>query len=186
MLTPWKKLSEEVLAENPYWKYCKAVFVASHGKEIDYFFVRHGGAACIIGVTDEGKIPLVWQQRPLFDRPSLEFPMGGCGGKVPLVTAEHEFAEEAKMQAAHFEHIGRHNSSPGTITEVMDIFVAWGLQSIEHGQDEAEEFEHVMMTPTEIDRAISKGKIDDGMSISAWCQAKPRILELIDQQKAKR
>lgn len=35
-------------------------------------------------------------------------------------------------------------------------------------------------------RAIAEGKIDDGMSISAWCQAKPRILEIIDQQKPKR
>ncbi len=185
-LTPWKKLSEEVLAENPYWKYCKAVFATIDGKQHDYFYVQSRGAATIIGITDEGKIPLVNQYRPLVGRESLEFPMGGRDGQEPLVAARREFAEEAKMQARHFELVGTHIACNGILTEDQAVYVAWDLTQVESEQDETEEFEHFLMTPGEIDLAIAEGRIDDGMSISAWCQAKPRVLALIDQQKAKR
>lgn len=186
MLTPWKKLSVEVLAVNPYWKYCKARYVPHHGKEIDYYFVDHGGVSAVLGVTDDGRIPMAYQYRPLSDRISLEFPMGGKAGKEALATAEEEFAEEAKMRAEHLEHVGRFYSSNGSMTEDVDVFVGHGLAQIEHGQDMNEEFEHVLLTPDEIEAKIADGTITDGMSIAAWHQAKPRVLAIIDQRKGKR
>ncbi|MBI1907955.1 NUDIX hydrolase [Candidatus Uhrbacteria bacterium] len=185
-LTPWKKLAVEVLHENPYWKYCKARFIGPKGKEHDYFFCDCLGGACVIGITAEGTIPWVKQYRPLFARESIELPMGGRGGQDPLPAAIREFAEEAKMHADHIEHVGQHASCNGIVNETMDIFVAWGLQAIESEQDELEEFEHLLLTPDDVDRMIHAGEITDGQSVAAWCQAKPRVLEVIDQLKAKR
>lgn len=185
-LTHWKKLKEEVIHANPYWKYCKALFLGPNDKEVEYFYLEHGGCVGIIGVTNEGKIPMVRQYRPLQGEESLEFPMGARSGKDPLTAAKLEFAEESKMSADNWEHVGRHFTSNGMSTETQDIFVAWEIKQIEHGQDEFEEFEQVLLTPGEIDRAIAEQAINDGMTISAWCQAKPRVLRLIDQHGGKR
>lgn len=185
-LTPWKNLSIEVLGDNPYWKYCKGRFVAPHGKEVEYYFTQHPGAVAIVGVTDDGRIPWAWQYRPLLDRESLEIPMGGKGNLDAKTAAVHELAEEAKVRAENIELIGRHFATTGCSTEAVDIFLAWGLQNVEHGQDETEEFILVLMSPEEIEAAIQDGRIVDGMSISSWHMAKPRVLALIDQLSGKR
>lgn len=135
----------------------------------------------VIGVADDGTIPLVRQWRPLFDRPLVEFPAGGREGGDPEAAARREFAEEAKMAAAHLEWVGRHEACSGIVTEQMDVYVAWGLTPVESGQDEHEEFEHLRMTPAEIDDAIARREITNGMCISAWHQARPRVLAVIDQ-----
>lgn len=185
-LTPWKKLRDEVLAENPRWKYMKAVYIAPNGSEAEYFYLATGGAVLVIGVTDDGKIPMIRQMRPLFDKVSLEFPAGGREGGDPEAAAIREFNEEAKMSAAHIEWVGNHESCPGIVTEAMDIYVAWGLTPMESHHDEHEEFEHSFMTPAEIDDAITRREITNGMVISAWHQAKPRVLAIIDQLAGKR
>ncbi len=185
-LTPWKKLAVEVVHDNSFWKYCKGRFVTPFGKEIDYYFCDTKGAVSIIGVTADGRIPMVTQYRPLMDCESLELPMGGTGGEDPLVAAIREFSEEAKMSAEHMEHVGRHFACNGILVESNDIYVAWGLTPKESEQDESEEFEHSLMTLEEIDAAIRTGVITDGMTIAAWHQARPRVLEVIDQLGAKR
>ena len=90
------------------------------------------------------------------------------------------------MSAEHMEHVGRHFACNGILVESNDIYVAWGLTPQESEQDESEEFEHSLMTPEEIDAAIRTGVITDGMTVAAWCQAKPRVLEVIDQLRAER
>lgn len=185
-LTPWKKLSVEVLHENPYWKYCKAKFIGPNGKELEYFFCDTLGAAQVIAVDHEGKIPLVKQFRPLFMAESIEFPMGGTGGQDPRTAAIREFAEEVKMTAKNFEHVGQFSACDGILTEVCDTFVAWDLEGVDVHQDEHEEFEHLRVTPEEIDEMIAKGEFPHGMCIAGWHLAKPKVMAIVDQIRAKR
>ncbi len=180
-LTPWKKLREEVLADNGRWKYMKTTFLAPGNIEQEYFYVAHRGAVLVIAIDDDGTLPIARQIRPLFDKVSLEFCAGGKEDQEPLVAAQREFAEEINMEAAHWEFVGRHEVSPGLSTETMDIFIAWGLAPKHEEHDETEEFEHVSLTPDQIEEAIMHGEITDGMCISAWHHARPRVLEVIDQ-----
>ncbi len=182
-LTPWKKLSTEVLDENPYWKYCKAKFIGPYGVPHDYFFCETLGAAQIIAVDESGKILLIKQFRPLFMTESIEFPMGGTGGEDPLVAATREFAEEAKMSAQYFAHIGMFSACNGVLTEVCNTFVAWDLTPINSAHDSQEQFEYLRVTPEELEAMIVAGTFIDGMCIAGWHQAKPKVMEIIDQQR---
>lgn len=183
-LTPWKKLAVEVLHANPYWKYCKAKFLGPYGDEHDYYFCETNGAAQVIAVDAEGKIPLVKQFRPLFNMESIEFPMGGTGGQDPQESAIREFAEEAKMQAKHIERVGKFTVCDGILTEVCNTYVAWELEEIEHHQDAQEQFEYLRVTPEELEEMIAEGKFSHGMCIAGWHMAKPKVLAIIDQLRS--
>lgn len=185
-LRPWKKLSEKVLASGWGREFREATYIAPHGKETSYFYVSAPDAVMVIAVLDDGTIPLVKQWRPIFDKVMLEFPSGSRDGDDAAHDAMRELNEETKLNAEHIEWVGKQESSVGLLTVAMDVYVAWGLTPIESGQDETEEFEHVSMTPEQIDAAIADHTITAGMVISAWCQARPRVLEVIDQLKSKR
>lgn len=185
-LTPWKKLSEKVLASGWGREFREAMYIAPHGKEMPYFYVAAPDAVMVIAIADDGTVPLVRQWRPLFDKVMLEFPAGGRESDDAAHDAMRELNEETKSHADHIEWVGRQESSAGLLTVVMDVYVAWGLSPIESEQDETEEFEHVSMTPQEIDAAIANHEITAGMVISAWHQARPRVLEVIDQLKRER
>lgn len=184
-LTPWKKLREEVIHANPYWKYCKATFVAARG-EHDYYFCDTRGAVLMVAVDADGKIPLVRQFRPLVQKEVVEFPMGGIGDDTPQAGAEREFAEEAKLRANHVEFVGDFSACIGIITEICHVFFGTELEPAAAEQDPQEEFERFRATPEEIEAMIQSGEFGHGMCIAAWHMAKPRVLEVIDQLKGKR
>mgnify|MGYP001558670249 FL=1 len=185
-LTPWKKLSEKVLASGWGREFREAQFTTHDGKDTSYFYVHAPDAVMIVAVADDGTIPLVKQWRPILGKVMTEFPAGTRDGDDATEDAKRELAEEVKVQAAHMEWVGRQESSAGLTTVAMDVYVAWGLTPIEAEQDDTEEFEHLSMTSREIDAAIANHEITAGMVISAWHQARPRVLEVIDQLGAKR
>lgn len=185
-LTPWKKLAVEVLHANPYWKYCKALFIGPSGAEHDYYFCETKGAAQVIAVDADGKIVLIKQYRPLFMEESIEFPMGGTGGQDSLEAARREFAEEAKMTAKHFDCVGVFHACNGILTEACTTYVAWDLDEEYADHDVDEEFEYLRVTVDELEAMIVDGRFHDGMCIAGWHQAKPRVLAVIDQQRAER
>lgn len=178
-LTPWKKLSVEVLQENPYWRYCKAKFIGPTGKELEYFFCETKGAAQVIAVDKDGKLPLVKQFRPLFGVEGIEFPMGGTNGEDPRTAALREFAEEAKLTPGQLEHVGKFSACNGILTEVCDVFVAWDLEDVRAEHDAEEEFEHLRVTPEEVDAMIADGRITHGMCIAGWHLARPKVMEIV-------
>lgn len=180
-LTPWKKLSEKTLAEGWHREFRVAQFLDPNGKETEYFYFSAQDAVMVIGVTGDGKVPMIRQWRPLFEKAMVEFPAGGRESKDPVADARREFLEEAKMAAEHIEWVARQEACPGVLDMAMDVYVAWGLRAEESGHDEMEEFEHLLLTPAEIDDAIRGGELTNGMCISAWHQARPRVLQLIDQ-----
>ena len=185
-LTPWRKLRETILDENPYWKYMLAMFLSPDEKETEFYYIETTGAAVIVGVRDDGKIPLVRQFRPLFNKVSLEFPAGRIEvyeGADPAIGAAREFAEEAKMKAGHLELVGIHEPSASIVHEQVYVYVATELSPVASGQDSFEEFEELAMTPEEIDGAIARREITNGIIIAAWCQARPYVVDFLAKKR---
>lgn len=168
-LIPWKKISEETRATNPWWRYKYDVVERSSRKKGEYHYVDTFGSAMVLPVHDDGSIVLVKQYRYLNDRESIEFV---CGGVKENHTHEEmaamELAEEAGLKAGSLECIGQFNPFNGVTNEICKVFVATQLTEIPPAPDETEEFEILTLSIDEIDNFISTNTIWDGMTLAAW------------------
>jgi len=175
-LSKWRKLSQKELFKNPWWVYRQDTFMLPNGDVSDYFYVHTNGSSIIVPVQDDGTIIMVRQYRYLCDEESLEFPCGGVkAGSDYVTTAAAELEEEAGCKASELIHAGQFNPFNGITNEICRIYVARGLTHVGTKPEPTEEFEHLFLTPTEIDDRIRTGEIWDGMTIAAWCIARPRV-----------
>ncbi len=90
--------------------------------------VRHPGGAAVVAIDVENRICLLRQYRHAAGGWIWELPAGKLDpGEAPLVTAQRELEEEAGLCAQRWEPLGKIISSPGVFTEVVHLFLAWGL-----------------------------------------------------------
>jgi ADP-ribose pyrophosphatase len=176
-LSKWKKLSEKEIYKNPWWIYRQDTFMLPNGEVGDYFYVHTNGSSLVVPVLDDGRIVMVKQYRYLCDKESVEFPCGGvqAGGDF-ISTAVGELAEEAGYESGQLEQVGIFNPFNGVTNEMCRVYVARKLRRVAATPDVTEEFEHLELTPSEIDERIRLGEIWDGMSIAAWSIARPTLL----------
>ncbi|MCX7985082.1 MAG: NUDIX hydrolase [Bacteroidetes bacterium] len=181
-LKRWKKISEQLVYTNNWWKYKRDEFLLPNGKRGEYHYVFTNGASMIVPLFPDGQLLFVKQYRYLNDRESLEFPCGGVkDGQTYEETAIHELAEEAGYKAGKMEYIGSFNPYNGVTNEICRIYLATELEPVSSTPDETEEFEKIVLFPNEIDRKIAEGEIWDGMTIATWSIIKVRrVIELLD------
>lgn len=182
-LTPWKKLTEEIITETPYWSHAKTTYELSNGKRCIYDWIKADhGIVGIIAIDNDGKLALVQQYRPMADTVSLECPMGGIkDDQTPLAAARAELAEEAGLGAEYMEYIGKYWASIGSSNKVLHLFVAHSVYPEQAEPDDTEEFEQVRMSVDEFESAIQRGEIHSGLVLAAWAMARPKVLAIIDQ-----
>ncbi|MBB6448964.1 ADP-ribose pyrophosphatase [Geomicrobium halophilum] len=102
--------------------------------------VKHPGAVAVVGMTDDGKIPLVRQFRKATEEFLLEIPAGKReAGEEAISTAVRELKEETGYTAGHLEEIAQLYTSPGFANELISIYIASDLQ-VGVPQTEADEF----------------------------------------------
>ena len=169
-LVRWKRLSTEVLHENPFWRYRRDVFEREGGTTGQYFYVSTHGSVMIVPVLDDGRFVLVEQYRYLSDRFSLEFPAGGMhADEKPAVAAVRELAEETGYEGS-LELLGSHNPCNGLVYEICHVFRATGLVAMPEPPkgDDTESFTIHRLTADEVKRKIRDGTIWDGMTLAAW------------------
>jgi ADP-ribose pyrophosphatase len=175
-LSKWRKLSQKELFKNPWWVYRQDTFSLPNGEVGDYFYVHTNGSSIVIPVLDDGRLVMVKQYRYLRDEESLEFPCGGVkAGSNYLTSAAQELEEEAGYTAAEMIQAGEFNPFNGVTNEMCRVYIARGLKHVGIKPDPTEEFEHVELTPAEVEQRILSGEIWDGMSIAAWFIGRPKI-----------
>lgn len=114
-----------------------------NGKTSTREVVKHPGAVAVIGITDEGKIPLVSQYRKATEEMLLEIPAGKREkGEEPKTTAARELQEETGYRSAHLREIAQFYTSPGFADELISVYLASGLQA-GPSQTEEDEFLNV-------------------------------------------
>lgn len=179
-LKRWKRLSSTVKLKNGYWSYRLDEF--SIGDEVrgEYHYVHTDGSTMVVPVTDEGNVLLVKQYRYLVDRDSIEFPSGGIiHDLTPLENALKELREETGQQAAAMTELGRFAPYNGVADEYCYVFLARELSEAPLRADATEEFELLSLTPDEIDEAIDRNEIFDGMTMASWSLARRKLRNLL-------
>jgi len=177
MLPRWKKLTSELVHENPWWRYRKDVFEREPGKRGEYHYASSYGSAMVIPITAQGELVLVEQYRYLLDKTSLEFPGGGVGkDEPPLVAAERELAEEC-ASAGRLELIGTFNPWNGVTDEICHVYLAEPIVPDLSGArpDATESFIIHRLSRAEYEVQVASGRIWDGMSLAAYALLRSRF-----------
>jgi ADP-ribose pyrophosphatase len=180
MLQRSKKISTELINENPWWKYKIDQFELASGTKQIYHYVETLGAAVCVPLTSEDKLVLVRQYRCLTDRFSIEFPMGGIKpGEAPVEAAKRELKEETGFISAELIQIGTFEPSNGVLKDATAVFLARKLSDGKAQVDEQEEIEVLERRPDEFADMITRGEITDGQTLAAWSMVRDRLLTLV-------
>jgi ADP-ribose pyrophosphatase len=147
--------------------------VTSRGGSSFREIVEHGGGVVIIGLTDEGRVPMVRQYRKAAEREVLEIPAGKLdGGEDPAEAAARELKEETGYTAASVSYLFEGYSSIGYSTEILRFYLAEGLTPGETDFDENESIEIEEYTPDELYAMAMRGELIDQKTIVAAMTAR--------------
>lgn len=167
-----KKISEEIIHENPWWKYKHDKYEMPNGKEGDYYYGETNGNAMIIPVLDDGRIILILQHRYLEEKQSIEFPCGGIKDDINILDgAKMELAEETGCIAREFSKVGEFQPANGLFKDKTHVYIAQIDQCGKQQLDDSEEIEVMYRRPDEIDHMIRKNEIWDGQTLATWALA---------------
>jgi ADP-ribose pyrophosphatase len=96
-----------------------------HGRE----WVMHPGAAAMLALGDDGRVLIVRQYRYAMRQVYVELPAGKIdAGENALQTAKRELLEETGYTAREWAHLTQIHPAIGFSNELLDIFVARGLE----------------------------------------------------------
>ena len=155
------------------------------GRKYGWEYVRrhsNSGVVCIAALTDNQELVLVEQMRPAVGTTVIEMPAGLAGDIAGAEdedfadAARRELLEETGYECAEMTWIGKGPSSAGLTSEIIDFFLASGLQRTgPGGGDDTESIEvHLVklgelrewLTACEARGALVEPKIYSGLFLA--------------------
>lgn len=163
----FRRLSHEVLIENPWHRYCLDHYTQADGSEGRYFFVDMPGSCGIIPRFADGSTLLLRVYRYLLGRWLWEFPIGGMKyGEDPISVAHKELREETGFVAREMQAIGRFSPYKGVSNECCHFFVARGLEERGQELEPSERIEVHRLPWGEARERLLAQELGDGQSMS--------------------
>lgn len=167
-----KKISEEVLHENPWWKCKKDIFEKPNGEQGEYYYGETPGAVMLVPIMEDGKIMMTRQYRYLTGRYSVEFPCGGIKpGEKPRDAAERELREETGAVPDEIISVGSFEPSNGWIKDLTHIYIVHVAELTSQHLEDSEDIEVLYRRPDEISTMILQNEISCGQTLAAWALA---------------
>lgn len=154
--------------QGQFLKMKKDIVSLPDGKETYREYLIHPGAVAIIPILNDGRILLERQFRYPVNAAMIEIPAGKLEvGEEPLLCAQRELLEETGYSAANWEYLGKIHPVISYSTEIIEIFMAQGLEQGERCLDEGEFLDVFAATLDEMHQWIDEGKITDVKTIVA-------------------
>ncbi|WP_226673661.1 NUDIX hydrolase [Rossellomorea aquimaris] len=141
-----------------------------NGKTSKRELIKHPGAVAVIALTREGKLVMVEQYRKALEKSIIEIPAGKLEpGEEPDKTALRELEEETGYGCGDLEHLISFYTSPGFADELVHLYVARDLYSIQESRetDEDEFVELIEVTVEEALQLIKEQRIYDAKTAYA-------------------
>lgn len=142
-----------------------------NGVDATLEIVGHPGGAAIVALDAEQRICLLRQYRHVAGGWVREIPAGKLDGVEPARKAREELAEEAGMQAARWDSLGRMLSSPGVFEEVVHLYLARELTPCGARPEHDEVIEIEWIPLAEAVARAHDGRIEDAKSVIAILRA---------------
>lgn len=139
-----------------------------NGKEADWDFIGHHGAAAFVAETTTGSIVMVRQYRNALERYTLEIPAGGINENEDFQTAAiRELEEETGYQVGHVEKLIDIYTTVAFCNERIEIYCGKVIKKEQQHLDE-DEFVEILEYPlNELIDMIYRGEIMDSKTVSA-------------------
>ena len=113
-----------------------------NGEALELEVVRHSGGAAVVALDRQNRVCLLRQYRHAGGGWIWELPAGRLeANELPQATAARELAEEAGLQASHWDTLGKMLATPGYSDEVIYLFLASELACVPAQPEEHELFE---------------------------------------------
>ncbi|MFK3575455.1 NUDIX hydrolase [Bifidobacterium thermacidophilum] len=203
---PVKEESRQQIMQSHYFNVDQVSFDSSKVGHFERFIVEenNGDTVGIIGLTDDGRIPLVEQYRLPTHRWTLEIPAGHAmdSNERPHDVAVRKLREEAGYEAKELVQVVRFINTPSFSTQHTAVFFATGLTAVERGElgPETPRPDVRLVTPEEASDMILNGTIIDAKTIIAVMRlrehlaaeeaehagAHPRLIQRIAKARAER
>jgi 8-oxo-dGTP pyrophosphatase MutT (NUDIX family) len=175
----FRRVSEEELLRAWLFRVDRLHLEDPGGEPFERVVVRHPGAVTIVPVHDDGSVTLVRQYRAAVDALVLEIPAGtrDQDGEEPEATARRELAEEAGLEAAHWELLVGTWNSPGVSDQLTLVYLATGLTSIPTRPQGVEEGYMTVETVhlRDVDALVADGSLRDQTTVLGLYLARQRL-----------
>jgi 8-oxo-dGDP phosphatase len=111
------------------------------GRQAGREVVEHHGAVAIVALDEDDQVTLIHQYRHPLGRRIWELPAGLIDhlGEDPVETAKRELVEEVGLVAADWSVLVDVAASPGFTDEVVRVYLATGLSTVDRKMEGDEE-----------------------------------------------
>ncbi|MGN0148656.1 MAG: NUDIX domain-containing protein [Clostridia bacterium] len=175
-----KTISSESIYDGKIIKVRKEKVELPDGKTASRELIAHPGGVGVIAVDDEGKVFMVSQYRIAAKSMMLEIPAGKLEyGEDPLECGKRELIEETGYKAEEFIHLGAYYATPGYCEEVLNIYLAKGLEFVGQHLDEGEFLNVSRHSLDELYEMVMNNEIYDAKTAVAILKAKA----ILDKQE---
>ncbi|HYE59692.1 MAG TPA: NUDIX hydrolase [Candidatus Kapabacteria bacterium] len=173
-----KKISEEVIHDNRWWRYKRDIFENKAGKQGEYYYGETNGMVMVIPILPNGNVLLTLQHRYLVDKQSIEFPGGGIQAGEHLEEAvKREVLEETGWTIDHCINIGTFEPANGFVKDSSHIFLAYLDEQVGAQPDENEDIALLERRIDEIEEMVRKNEIWDGQTLASWALVRHHLLK---------
>lgn len=143
-----------------------------NGATAELEIVHHPGGAAVVALDAQGRLCLLRQYRHAVGGWLWELPAGKLDhSEAPLLCAQRELEEEAGMQAADWQSLGKIVSSPGVFTEVIHLYRARVLRAVPARTEEHEVIEVHWLPWAEALHMAQAGEIVDAKTLAGLLRA---------------
>lgn len=142
-----------------------------------FYGIRTGDYTAILAVTDDGRIPLVRQFRPVVEADVLELPSGSIEpGEDAESASRRELLEETGCQASRLELLGCLHTDSGRMETRQWAFFAPDAPVVAAAPTGDEQLELVFVETDELRRLIAAGEFRQAIHLGIVCTALARGL----------
>lgn len=139
-----------------------------NGREADWDFIGHNGAAAFVAETEDGNVVMVRQYRNALERYTLEIPAGGVNkGEDYKAAAMRELQEETGYQAQQVEKLIDIYTTVAFCNERIGIYCGKVTKKEKQHLDEDEFVEIAEYPLDDLIAMIYRGEIMDSKTVSA-------------------
>ena len=175
MTVRWERLARETVFEGRVVELRRdriRLFADGRERESVHDVVHHRGAAAVVALFEDDTVALLRQFRYPVEETIWEIPAGTLSpGESFRACAERELEEETGHRAGRWRKLARFFTTPGFCDEVMEIWLAEGL---EDGETRYDEDEHIEVVRVPFSRAIEwmvTGEIRDAKTLAGLWMA---------------
>jgi 8-oxo-dGTP pyrophosphatase MutT (NUDIX family) len=147
-----------------------------NGHVADLDIIHHPGGAAVVAVDAQQRVCLIRQYRHAVGGWIWELPAGKLEPQEPPgQTARRELIEEAGASAHSWTSLGPYVSSPGVFTEIVHLYLARDLESVNMSHEAGELIEvHWVDLGEACTRALD-GSISDGKTALGLLRARSAL-----------